>query len=478
VIHEAFFYATDEEFAAHGIPFLLDGLAAGDAAIAVTTEPRIALLRSGLGDAADAVGFYDAGTWYRRPGAALVAWRDALDGQLREAAYVRAIGEVALTGDHDRALRNWTRYESLFNRAFSNRDAWIVCPYNTATVPEAILVEARRTHPLVSTTAPGRAASSDHFDSREVAAPVHPAQGTPTAVEQTHVEFRDRQDLQGVHRAVRWEGHSAGLPADVIDDLLLAVAELGDARSSTVVSTARRGGGWLCEVRIDAAQPLSPSDFGILIGRIISDRVEIVDDDDRRVVRFIWGEAEADPRTRIINAASELFRTNGVRATGINAVIAHAAVAKATFYAHFRSKEDLIRLWLRSPAARWFDHVRAEVDARTDNPADCLTTFFDVLGDWLAADDFRGCPFLNTATEFRHADHGFTQELADLTAEIEDYFRRNAKQAGFADPDDLARQLFLLVPGTITTATARGSREPARVALDAARAVVAAATTV
>jgi AcrR family transcriptional regulator len=475
VIHEAFFYSSDDEFAAYAIPFLLDGLAAGQAAIAVTTEPRIALLRSGLGDAADAVGFYDGGRWYRRPGKALVAWRDALDQQLRQADSVRAIGEIVLAGDHEHALRNWTRYEWLLNRAFADRAAWIVCPYNTETLPEAILLEAGRTHPVVSTTSPGRAASAAHFESQEVAAPLRVAGSGPKAVQRTRADFRAQQDLQEVRSAVRWQAQSVGLSADLVDDLLLAVAELVDSRPSAVVSTARRRGEWLCEVRAAAPQPLNPNDFGVLIGRVISDRVEIADDEDGQVVRFVWGDVDANPRARIINAASDLFRTNGVRTTGINAVIAHAGVAKATFYAHFRSKDELVRLWLKSPSSRWFDHVRAEIDARTDNPVERLTAFFDVLGEWLVADDFHGCPFLNTATEFRGAEHGFTQELADLTAEIEGYFRRNAQEAGFADPDDLARQLFLLVPGTITTATARGSIEPARAAQGAANVVVAAA---
>jgi AcrR family transcriptional regulator len=475
VIHEAFFYATDEEFAARAISFLLDGLTAEHAAIAVTTEPRIALLRSGLGDAADAVDFYDAERWYRRPGTALVAWRDALDRQLREAEYVRGIGEINLVGDHEHALRNWTRYESLLNRAFTDRAAWIMCPYNTGTVPDAILVEARRSHSIVSEGPSGRGASAEHFESQEVAAPVRAAQARRKAGERSRAELRSPQDLEEVRRAVRWPAQSAGLSADVVDDLLLAVAELLRTRGSGIVSTARRGGEWLCEVRAPAANPLRPNDLGILIGRVISDRVEIAEDEDDQVVRLVWGEEEAGPRARILNAASELFRRNGARRTGINAVIAHAGVAKATFYAHFRSKDELIRLWLKSPGTRWFDQVRAEIGARTDDPADRLTTFFDVLADWLAADDFHGCPFLNTATEFRDEANGFTEELATLTAEIEGYFRSNAEQAGFVDPDGLARKLFLLVPGTITTATARRSLEPARAAHEAAHVVVAAA---
>ena len=482
MVHEAFFYGSDEDFAARLVPFLRDAVTADHGAIAVTTETRIALLRRQLGSDADAVSFFDASRWYRRPGASLVAWRDAFDQQFRDGfAFVCAIGEVQFGGDPLR-IRTWTRYESVINRAFADRAAWIVCPYNTVTLPAEIVSEARRTHPTTSTF-PARAPSPDHFGALELSAPLALAEARPKAQERTRVEFFRPDDLREVRRNVRWEAQSAGLSVDVVDDLLLAITELVQSGppedgATAVIRTARQSGEWFCEVRSDvgsAALPLNADDLGILIGRVISDRVEVAEDEHSRLVRFVFGKQSADPRQRIVTAASELFRNNGVRPTGINAVIAHAGVAKATFYAHFQSKDDLIRYWLESPAARWFDQVRSEIELRTAAPAERLTTFFDVLGEWLMEDDYRGCPFLNTATEFRNADHAFTQELADLTKEIEDYFRRAAAEAGFADPESVAQQVFLLVPGTITTATARASAEPARVARAAAERVLASA---
>jgi AcrR family transcriptional regulator len=481
--HEAFFYSSEEEFAARVVPFLRDGFAADQAVIAVTTEARITLLRQQLGRDADAVSFFDAALWYRRPGAALVALRDALDQQSRGGGnFVRAVGELQFDGGKG-GIRNWTRYESLVNRAFAGRPVWIMCPYNTETVPDEILAEARRAHPIVSTLAT-RTASPSHFGAQELAADLAPAGDRREAQERSRVEVSQPHDLTNVRRSVRWEAQSAGLSVDVVDDLLLAITELAqrwlaEDGTTALVKTARQNGEWFCEIRSDrpgsGALRTGPDDVGILIGRVISDGVEVADDRQGSVVRFIFGKQSTDPRARIIAAASELFRANGVRTTGINTVIAHAGVAKATFYAHFQSKEELIRFWLGSPVVRWFDQVWAEIETRSRTPAERLTTFFDVLGEWLTEDGFHGCPFLNTATEFRNADHAFSQELADQMSEIEDYFRRTAAEAGFADPDGVAKQLFLLVPGTITTAAARGSAEPARVARTAAADLLATA---
>ena len=481
--HEAFFYASDKEFAARLVPFLRDAVTSGQGAIAVATEPRIALLRRELGAHADAVSFFDANRWYRRPGAALIAWRDALEQQLRDGnEFVRAIGEIPY-GDGAVAIRNWARYESIVNRAFAAHPLWIACAYNTQTVAEGILAEVRRTHPVVSTHST-RVPSAPHFGAHELGAPLEPAEDRVDWEERTSVMVTGPQDLTDVRRGVRWEAQSAGLSVDTVDDLLLAVGELlrsslAETGATATIRTARQDGEWFCEVASDCSQwdvlTSGGDELGLLIGRVISDRVEIGDDPNRSLVRFVFGTHTADPRQRIVNAASELFRANGVRTTGINAIIAHADVAKATFYAHFRSKDDLIRVWLSSPTVRWFDHVFAEVDARTHVPEEKLTTFFDVLGDWLDADKFHGCPFINTATEFRDAEHGFAHELLDAMGEVEGFFRRTTPDAGFADPEAVAEQLFLLVPGAITTAAARGSAESARVARVVAAGLVASA---
>ena len=51
--------------------------------------------------------------------------------------------------------------------------------------------------------------------------------------------------------------------------------------------------------------------------------------------------AEPIARDRILASAYDLFSTKGVRAVGIEEVIERAAVAKATLYRHFPSKDDL-----------------------------------------------------------------------------------------------------------------------------------------
>ena len=62
---------------------------------------------------------------------------------------------------------------------------------------------------------------------------------------------------------------------------------------------------------------------------------------------------ELSARERILLTAHDLFYSDGVRATGIDKVIAEARVTKVTFYRHFPSKNDLIRAYLDYRHERW-----------------------------------------------------------------------------------------------------------------------------
>jgi AcrR family transcriptional regulator len=157
-----------------------------------------------------------------------------------------------------------------------------------------------------------------------------------------------------------------------------------------------------------------------------------------------------------------------VRSTGINAIIESAGVAKATFYAHFESKDELAQAWMLGPAAQWVEDLLADVETRTDSPAARLPAFFDVLGERLAEGGFTGAPFMTLVAEI-HAQPYARQALSNYTAEFEAFFRRTATEAGLANVDALASELALLASGAITAATARASTDPA----ETARAVAA-----
>jgi AcrR family transcriptional regulator len=187
------------------------------------------------------------------------------------------------------------------------------------------------------------------------------------------------------------------------------------------------------------------------------------------------GSARASARDRLLAAASELFHRNGVQATGVDSVIEAADVAKATFYRHFPSKDDLVVAWLRDRRARWFDRVRARAEADGAPPAEVIPLFFEAVAEWLETEDFRGCPYLNTAAEFTDAVHPTRPVIREYLQEIEDYLAGVAAAAGYRDPRLLAIELQTLLAGAISLAVASRSSSSALAAREAALRLLATA---
>ena len=103
-------------------------------------------------------------------------------------------------------------------------------------------------------------------------------------------------------------------------------------------------------------------------------------------------------RDKIVEVASDLFYRQGYRATGINEVIDKSGVAKATFYNHFPSKDELYEACLMGLSENELhfvdDGIRSAEDARG--------RFLSVIANlkpWAIDTDFRGCAFLNAASE-------------------------------------------------------------------------------
>ena len=103
----------------------------------------------------------------------------------------------------------------------------------------------------------------------------------------------------------------------------------------------------------------------------------------------------APPRERILRTAHDLFYRDGIRATGIDRVIAESGVAKVTFYRQFASKDDLVLAFLDYRHERWMAWF---VDALARHGG-TLAAVVPTMREWLSSSGFRGCAFLNSVGE-------------------------------------------------------------------------------
>jgi AcrR family transcriptional regulator len=186
------------------------------------------------------------------------------------------------------------------------------------------------------------------------------------------------------------------------------------------------------------------------------------------VLRRSHGPARASARERLLAAASQLFHENGVQATGVDSIVSEAGVAKATFYRHFPSKDDLVVAWLRDPRTRWLDRIRADVDASSVDAAKRIPLFFEIVADWLETESYRGSPYLNTMNEIRDPAHPARRIIREYFQEVEDYLEGLLEVAGYRDSRTLAAEIETLVTGSISIAVARSNGAPVFAARDAA----------
>ena len=96
-------------------------------------------------------------------------------------------------------------------------------------------------------------------------------------------------------------------------------------------------------------------------------------------------------RDRILDTAFRLFYARGIRAVGVDLIIAESGVAKATFYKHFPAKDDLVVAYLDRVDGIWSGQLRAAAETAGPDPADQLVGLFDAHRTACPRDGYRGC---------------------------------------------------------------------------------------
>jgi AcrR family transcriptional regulator len=173
-------------------------------------------------------------------------------------------------------------------------------------------------------------------------------------------------------------------------------------------------------------------------------------------------------RERILTVASDLFYREGIRAVGIDRIIADAGVAKASLYANFRSKDDLIVTYLSVLRQVWQAEVDAEL-AKVDDPADRIRRLFELVADDFDDASFRGCPFTNAAAEYPDRDHPSRRVTDEYRAWLRQRFDDLARAADLEDPPGVAAALVLLYDGACVSAKlddAESARAATRAAVE------------
>jgi AcrR family transcriptional regulator len=157
-------------------------------------------------------------------------------------------------------------------------------------------------------------------------------------------------------------------------------------------------------------------------------------------------------RQRLINTAQAMFYTHGFHAVGLDRILADVGVTKTTFYNHFESKDDLIVAVLKEHDAQETSRFLEAIEERAaGDPRGQILAMFDLLEEWFAESDFRGCMFINAAAAFPALNDPIHIVASEHNAHISECIRQLAEQAGAEDPAELADKIMVVLTGSIVT---------------------------
>jgi len=151
-------------------------------------------------------------------------------------------------------------------------------------------------------------------------------------------------------------------------------------------------------------------------------------------------------RERILLTAHDLFYREGIRSTGIDTVIARAAVTKVTFYRHFKSKNDLIVAYLEYRHERWMSWFTAALQRHGGT----LQALVPTMAEWFRSPEYRGCAFINGVSEIAPALPQVTEITRRHKAEMQQAIAALLPDA--RRRQSAARSLALVIDGSIVQA--------------------------
>lgn len=157
----------------------------------------------------------------------------------------------------------------------------------------------------------------------------------------------------------------------------------------------------------------------------------------------------ASSETKLLDAADELFFSQGIGATPIDAVLARAGVSAATMYRGFASKEALVAAALERRQRAWLEVWDQAIDT-AENPRAKLLAVFDALDAFrYRPDASRWCAFLGSAAEYADPPAEISQAVTTDTATLRERLLVLAEPVVGAGAAALADELVLIVSGDL-----------------------------
>lgn len=155
----------------------------------------------------------------------------------------------------------------------------------------------------------------------------------------------------------------------------------------------------------------------------------------------------SEARERLLSTASNLFYTEGINTVGVDRIVSAADTTLATFYRHFPSKQDLVVAYLQSVHDTLVERAEESADAKG---ADLIAKIGGEVVAEVGREGFRGCAFINAASEFEDPESPVRQVVAEHRSWYLERLRCAFVDAGHRRPGNAARHFLMLRDGAVT----------------------------
>ena len=176
------------------------------------------------------------------------------------------------------------------------------------------------------------------------------------------------------------------------------------------------------------------------------------------MARLKHGPGEAPPRERILRAARELFYRDGIGAVSVEAIATTAGTNKMTLYRHFSSKDELVAAYLSELASEGDSLWDAASAAHPGDPEAQLRYLLKHISQFESAG--RGCALANAAVELAERKHPARKVVETHKRRQRERLAALVREAGYARPERVADELFLLVEGARVSLQSVGREGP------------------
>lgn len=221
--HRALFHDTDDELVAGLVPFVTEGIEAGERVVVVVAAAVGEMLRDGLGSSDD-FDLWDSIDVYTQPVRTLAAYVETVRAGTEGGRSMRVAGQPIWAGLSPLETTEWTCVEAACNEVFAESRLQMLCPYDTSKLDQSVIAAARRTHPEIRRGS--HLTASSEFSPVDHQSGVRASALPPRSPSSEQISIFSSADLAPVLSFVEMFAGAHGMAAGRLAELRVAVDEM------------------------------------------------------------------------------------------------------------------------------------------------------------------------------------------------------------------------------------------------------------